>query len=197
MTNPEPDQTSEPAPSWAPLIKLLLEFGPIAVFFVVNSRSGIFWGTGMFMVATVVALVASRTLFGRVPTMPLVSGLFVVVFGGLTIWLQDELFIKMKPTIVNGLFAAILFGGLMMGHSLLKPLFGEAFELQEEGWRKLTFRWGCFFVVLALLNELVWRNFPTETWISFKLIGIMPITIGFMLAQVGLLKRYQIVRDDR
>jgi intracellular septation protein len=172
-------------------LKLLVELGPLVVFFVMNSQFGIYWGTGCFVVATVVALVTSRLLLGHIATMPLVSGFFVIVFGGLTLWLHDDLFIKMKPTIVNSLFAAALFGGLATGRSWLKYLFGEAFRLTEEGWRKLTFRWACFFVVLAILNEIVWRNASTEFWISFKLFGIMPLTMLFAIAQIGLLKKYE------
>jgi intracellular septation protein len=177
------------------LVKLVLELGPLVVFFLVNGQRGIFWGTGAFIVATFAALAVSKALLGRIPTMPLVSGVFIAVFGGLTLWLHDELFIKMKPTIVNGLFAAILFGGLLLGHSLLRHLLGEAFHLTETGWRILTFRWACFFVVLAVLNEIVWRSASTEAWISFKLFAILPLTIVFMLFQVGLLKRHGIDRS--
>ena len=173
------------------LLKLLLELGPLVVFFVVNAEAGIYWGTGCFVVATLVALSGSKLLLGKIATMPLVSGFFVIVFGGLTLWLHDDLFIKMKPTIVNTLFATALFGGLATGRSWLKYLFGDAFRLTERGWRILTFRWACFFVVLALLNELVWRNSTTEFWISFKLFGIMPLTMIFALAQIGLLKKYE------
>jgi len=104
--------------------------------------------------------------------------------------LHDALFIKMKPTIVNALFAGVLFGGLLFGQSLLKVLFGEVFRLREPGWRKLTFRWACFFVCLALLNEVIWRSFSTDFWVSFKVFGIMPLTLAFALSQIGLLKRY-------
>jgi intracellular septation protein len=183
-------ERSEPGLSSKPLLKLLLEMGPLGVFFLANSYKGIFWGTGAFMVATVIALTTSRALTGRIPIMPMVSGVFVLVFGGLTLLLQDELFIKMKPTIVNVLFAGILFGGLAYDQPLLKILFGEVFRLREPGWRVLTFRWACFFVCLALLNEVIWRSFSTDFWVSFKVFGIMPLTFAFALAQVGLLKRY-------
>jgi len=173
------------------LLKLLVEVGPLAVFFIVNARVNIYWGTGAFMVATLISLVASRLLFGRVPVMPLVSGACVLVFGGLTLWLQDDHFIKLKPTIVNALFAVALFGGLLAGHSLLKVVFGEVFNLTEEGWRKLTLRWAFFFTFLAVLNEIVWRTVSTDTWVSFKVFAIMPLTLAFAVAQVGLLRKYE------
>jgi intracellular septation protein len=172
------------------LLKFVVELGPLVVFFLMNSRAGIFWGTGCFIVATLISLAASRILFGRVPVMPLVSAVVVVVFGGLTLWLQDELFIKLKPTIVNSIFASVLFGGLLFGKSLLSYLFGDVFSLTEEGWRKLTFRWACFFVFLALLNEAAWRLLTTDQWVSFKVFAIMPITMVFAISQVGLLQRH-------
>lgn len=173
------------------LTKLLLELGPLVVYFVVNSQAGIFWGTGCFIVATVAALVCAILLQGTVPKIPLVSCVFVLVFGSLTLWLHDDFYIKMKPTLLNSLFAAILFSGLAMGKSWIKYLFGEAFHLTDEGWRILTFRWGCFFVVLAILNEIVWRNSSTDFWISFKMIGILPLTMIFAVAQIGLLKKHE------
>lgn len=172
------------------LLKLAVELGPLLIFFTVNAEAGIFWGTGSFVVATVISLLASRLLFGRIAIMPLISAVFVIVFGGLTIWLQDELFIKLKPTIVNGLFASILFGGLLTGQALLRHVFGEVFRLTDDGWRILTLRWAIFFVMLAVLNEIVWRNFSTDTWVSFKVFGIMPLTMLFGLAQIGVLTRH-------
>ncbi|WP_439544322.1 septation protein A [Hyphomicrobium sp.] len=178
------------------LLKFLVELGPLVVFFTMNARAGIFWGTGCFIAATAVSLVASRFLFGRVPIMPLVSGVVVLVFGGLTLWLQDDLFIKLKPTIVNTIFAAVLFGGLFFGKSLLRYLFGDVFSLTEEGWRKLTFRWACFFVLLAVLNEFAWRLLSTDSWVAFKVFGIMPITMVFAIAQVGLLQRHALDKPE-
>jgi intracellular septation protein len=181
------------------LLKFIVELGPLLVFFLVNWQAGkyladpkqaIFWGTGFFVVATLLSLIASRFLFGRVPVMPLVSGAVVLVFGSLTLWLQDDLFIKLKPTIVNAIFASVLFGGLFFGKSLLRYLFGDVFALTEEGWKKLTFRWACFFVFLAVLNEFAWRLLTTDQWVSFKVFAIMPITMAFAISQVGLLQRH-------
>jgi intracellular septation protein len=182
----------DPAQLW----KLVLEAGPLVIFFIANSYYGIFHATGAFMIATVLSLAVSKAKFGRIPIMPLVSGVFILVFGALTLYLQEEFFIKIKPTIVNLLFAAILFGGLFAGHSLLRHLFGEVFHLTDRGWRLLTFRWACFFVFLAILNEIVWRNFSTDFWAGFKLMGVMPITMIFAIAQLGLIQRYDASRSD-
>ena len=188
-----------------PFLKLALELGPLLVFFFANARGewlmqkfpamGIFGGpiflaTGLFMIATAIALVVSWILVRSLPIMPLVSGVVVFVFGALTLWLQDDVFIKMKPTIVNTLFGAVLLGGLVFGKSLLGYVFDSAFKLDAEGWRKLTFRWGLFFLFLALANEIVWRNFSTDAWVAFKVWGIMPITLVFTLSQMPLIMRH-------
>ncbi len=173
------------------LVKLIVELGPLIVLFIANSQLGIYWATGIFMVATVISLAVSRVVLGRIPMMPLVTALFVMVFGGLTIWLQDEQFIKIKPTIVYCLFAAILFGGLLAGKTFLKLALGEAFRLTDVGWRKLTVRWGGFFLFLALMNEIVWRNFSTDFWVGFKVFGAVPLLMLFAVAQVGLMQRYE------
>jgi intracellular septation protein len=173
-----------------PFLKLALELGPLVVFFLANARGDLFIATGAFMAATVVALSASWILMRRLPVMPLVSGAVVLVFGGLTLALQDELFIKLKPTIVNLLFASALFGGLAFGKPLLAIVFDQAFDLRHEGWMKLSFRWACFFVLLAALNEIVWRTQTTDFWVAFKVWGIMPITMVFAMAQAPLLQRY-------
>jgi intracellular septation protein len=196
VSGAQQDPSEKPAPAepeFSPkqLLKMLLEVGPIAVFFLVNARMGIFWGTGIFMLATLIALVASWRLLGKVPVMPLVSGVVVLTFGGLTIFLQDETFIKIKPTIVNTIFAVVLLGGLAWGQTYTKILFGEVFRLTEEGWRVLTVRWAVFFLFLAVLNEVVWRTQTTDFWISFKVWGIMPLTMIFAVAQIGLVKRYE------
>ena len=168
-----------------------LELGPLALFFFANSKFGIFGGTAVFVVATAIALPCYRWMEGRWPIMPLVGGFFVLVFGGLTIWLQDETFIKLKPTIVNCLFAVILGGGLLLlDRPLLKPIFGAAFRLTDKGWRILTVRWAVFFCVLAIINEVMWRGFSTDTWIASKMFLSFPLTMVFALLQVPLLKRY-------
>lgn len=193
-----------------PLLKLALELGPLGVFFFANARGEwlaekvpalgalggpIFIATALFMAALVVSLAVSFAITRTLPVMPFVTGIVVVVFGGLTLWLHDETFIKMKPTIVNTLFGAVLLGGLVFGKSLLGYVFDSVFKLTDEGWRKLTFRWGLFFFVLAILNEIVWRNFSTDAWVNFKVFGIMPLTFLFTLFQVPLLNRTQIPEE--
>jgi intracellular septation protein len=180
-----------------PFLKLGLELGPLLVFFFANSRLGIFAATGIFMAATLVALAASWWLTRRLAIMPLVTGVVVIVFGGLTLLLHDEVFIKMKPTIVNVLFGATLLAGLAFGRPLLGYVFDSVFRLDDDGWKKLTFRWGLFFFVLALLNELIWRNFSTETWVAFKVFGIMPLTIVFTLTQMPLIQRHALPEPEK
>jgi intracellular septation protein len=200
------------------LLKLVLEMGPLLAFFFANSKpdwfrpllapllppalvtgsqSGIFIATAVFMVAMLASLVATRALLGKLPIMPLVSGVVVLVFGGLTLWMQDDTFIKMKPTIVNTLFGIVLLGALAMGKPLLPYVLDSVFRLTAEGWRQLTLRWGLFFFVLAALNEIVWRMFSTDFWVAFKVWGVMPITIAFAMSQVGFLQRYELKDEER
>ncbi len=176
-------------PEW---LKPLLELGPLVVFFLLNWKIGIFWATGGFMIATVAALGASWLILRKVPVMPLFTAAFVLVFGGLTLWLQDDTFIKLKPTLTNVAFAGILWLGLAFDKPLLKYAFGSVFEMTREGWRICTIRWSVFFLVLAVINEIVWRNFSTDTWVAFKVFGIMPLTFLFAAAQIPLLNRYAI-----
>jgi intracellular septation protein len=177
--------------SASPLVKLLIDLGPLLAFFVAYGRAGIYWATGVLMLATLAALLASWRLLGRVTAVPLLTAILVVVFGGLTFYLDDPSFIKLKPTIINLLFAGVLVVGLLTDRPLLKVLLGEAFRLTEEGWRKLTVRWALFFFALAILNEVVWRNFSESAWVNFKVFGIVPLTILFALAQLPLLKRFE------
>ena len=199
----------------SPLLKFILELGPLVVFFFANSKGDwlaeklpvlhefggpIFIATGLFMAATVLSLVVSKLVIGKLPLMPLISGVVVLGFGALSIWLQNDTFIKMKPTIVNSMFAIVLLGGLFFGKSLLGYVFNSAFQLDDEGWNKLTLRWGLFFIVLAVLNEVVWRNFSTDTWVAFKVWGTMPITIIFTMAQMPLVMRHSVeplTKDDK
>ena len=161
-----------------------------------GERAGIFVATAVFMVAILVALAASYALTRRLPVMALVSAFVVVVFGGLTLILQDELFIKLKPTIIYLLFAGTLFGGILFRKPLLALVFDQMFHLTEEGWRKLTVRWALFFLALAVLNEIVWRTQSTDFWVAFKAFGVLPLTFVFAMLQYPLLTKYDASRSD-
>ncbi|MGC1776437.1 MAG: septation protein A [Xanthobacteraceae bacterium] len=177
-------------PQLNPLLKLALDLGPLILFFFANSHYGIFVATATFMVAVLVALAVSYALTRHLPIMPVVTAIIVVVFGGLTLILHDATFIKVKPTIIYALFGAVLLGGLLFNKPLLGIVFDSLFDLTEEGWRKLTLRWALFFFVLAVLNEIVWRNTSTNVWVDFKVFGVMPLTLLFGALQVPLLKKY-------
>lgn len=189
--------TAEPVerPPPNPLLKLAIEVGPLVAFFIANSRGGIITGTGVFMVATIISLGLSLSLFRRIPILPLATAVFVLIFGGLTIILNDDFFIKIKPTVVNTLFGVLLLGGLALKRLVMKPLLGTVLALTDEGWRKLSVRWAFFFFVLAILNEIVWRNVSTDMWVNFKVFGIMPLTILFSFSQVPLLTRYRLPEE--
>jgi len=177
-------------PQLNPLLKLALDLGPLLLFFVANSRFGVFVATATFMIAVLAALAVSYMLTRSLPIMPVVTAVIVVVFGGLTLILHNDVFIKVKPTILYALFGAVLLGGLWFGKSFLGVVFDSLFHLTEEGWRKLTFRWALFFFALAVLNEIVWRNTSTNVWVDFKVFGVMPLTFVFGALQVPLLKKY-------
>ncbi|MBN8979469.1 MAG: septation protein A [Rhizobiales bacterium] len=173
-----------------PMFKLATELGPLLIFFFANAKFNLFVATGAFMVAIVVALIASWMVTRHIPVMALVTGVIVLVFGTLTLVLHDETFIKVKPTIIYGLFAAVLGGGLLFGRSFIAILFDQMFNLTPEGWRKLTLRWTFFFVAMALLNEVIWRTQTTDFWVAFKAFGVIPITMVFAMLQMPLVKRY-------
>lgn len=193
------DQTDTQAVAKAekgPFLRLALEAGPLLIFFVANQVVGAMPAIAVFMAALVVAVALSVRIERRWPIMPMVSCVFVLIFGGLTLWLNDDLFFKLKPTVVNLLFAAILFAGLATGRNFLKLMMGTVFELTEQGWRILTWRWAVFFVVLAVINEIVWRNFSFSFWAGFKLFGILPLTLVFAMAQMPVLMRHQVKTAD-
>jgi len=179
-----------------PLLKLLLEIGPLGVFFFAYTKYGILTATGTFMVAVLVALTTSWLLTRRLAVMPLVTGIVVMVFGGLTLFLGDPTFIKLKPTIVNALFGLILIGGLAFDRSLLGYVFDSVFKLDEAGWRKLTLRFALLFFGLAILNEIVWRNFSEPFWVKFKVFGVMPITLVFIMSQMPMIMRHAIEEPE-
>jgi intracellular septation protein len=179
-------------PQLNPLLKLALDLGPLALFFFANTRYGIFVATATFMVAVLAALAVSFVMTRQLPIMPVVTAIIVVVFGGLTLFLHDATFIKVKPTIIYALFGAVLIGGLVFNKPLLGVVFDSMFNLTDEGWRKLTLRWAIFFLILAVLNEIVWRNTSTNVWVDFKVFGVTPLTLVFGALQVPLLKRYAV-----
>ena len=172
--------------------KLLIDIGPLAVFFIFYTRSGLQASILPFMVATVIAVLFSYILEKKIPIMPTVGAGIVLLFGGLTIYFDNDVFFKMKPTIINLLFAVILYGGILINKPLLKYLLGAALKLEEEGWKILTQRWIGFFIALAILNEVVWRTQSTDIWVNFKVFGILPITFIFTMTQFPLIKKYQI-----
>ncbi|HSF94452.1 MAG TPA: septation protein A [Thermohalobaculum sp.] len=202
-----------------PVLKFVLEIGPLLIFFgsfryardllenpavyglleplvgakALAGESGpLFVATAVFMVAIAVSLAVSWKTTGHLPRMAVVTAVVVAVFGGLTLWLQDETFIKMKPTIVYGIFATILGFGLLRQRSYLKYLMGTAMPLDDAGWMIFTRRWVLFFLFMALVNEGVWRSQTTETWVTFKTFATLPMTLLFMMLQFPLLKRHMV-----
>src|SRR3954462_11794948 len=175
-----------------PMFKLATELGPLLVFFVANAKFNLFVATGAFMVAIVAAMIASYVVVRHIPIMAIVTAVVVLVFGTLTLVLHDETFIKVKPTIIYGLFAGVLGGGLLFGRSFIAIMFDQVFNLTSEGWRALTLRWALFFAAMALLNEAIWRTQTTDFWVAFKAFGVIPLTMVFAVAQMPLVKKYSI-----
>ena len=174
--------------------KLLIDIGPLAVFFIFYTRSDLQTAILPFMIATVIAVLFSYIIEKKIPIMPTVGAIIILIFGGLTIYFDNDTFFKMKPTIINLLFAGVLYGGIVLNKSLLRYLLGATLKLQDEGWDILTKRWIGFFIALAILNEIIWRTQTTDIWVNFKVFGILPITFIFTLTQFSTIKKYQI--DD-
>ncbi|ACS52106.1 intracellular septation protein A [Bartonella grahamii as4aup] len=203
--NSDKNMNNNKKPPLSPTLKFLLEMGPLVAFFFANYKGEwliknigffqnfskpIFPATAIFMIAIIISLSLSWILARQIPIMPLISGIFVLVFGFLTLWLHNETFIKMKPTIINSLFAFILFGGMCFKKPLLRYALDSTLKLDDLGWQKLTYRWAFFFVFLALLNEIIWRNFSDNFWTSFKVFGVMPLTVLFMLTQMPIIMKH-------
>ena len=205
-----PMRPKAPAPN--PGLKLVLEMGPLVLFFLANKwpqafeplfrpvlpaallggdKAGIFTATCVLMTSVVAALAVSYFITRHLPVMPVVTAIAVILFGSLTLVFDNDLFIKLKPTIVNVIFGTALVGGLAFGKPLLPVVLDSVLHLDETGWRKLTLRWGLFFFVLAALNEAVWRTQSTDVWVTFKAFGIMPLTVVFALSQVPLIMKYE------
>ena len=183
-------------PQLNPMFKLALDVGPLVLFFAANARFGIFAATGVFMAAVLIALAITYYMTRHIAVMPVVTAIVVLIFGGLTLALHDELFIKLKPTIIYILFGGTLLGGLMLNKPLLGMVFDSVFTLTDEGWRKLTWRWVWFFFALAVLNEIVWRTQTTDFWVNFKLFGVVPLTMLFGALQYPLLVKYGAEKPD-
>ena len=196
MSEQGPDQAAEKV-DLTPGMRMALDLGPLLVFFTAYMAGDLFVATGAFMAATLVAVVIYKVRAGKVPLNLIVIATVVSIFGGLTLWLNDDHFIKIRPTIVSLLFASVLFIGHVLGRPFLKIVFEAAFPpMEQEGWRRLNLRWAWFFVFMAVLNEVIWRNFSEEFWVSFGVFGEIPITIVFALAQFPLIQRYMIEEGD-
>ncbi|HEY7977043.1 MAG TPA: septation protein A [Rhizomicrobium sp.] len=180
----------------SPLVKLALDLGPLILFFAAFKFGGIFAATAVFMAASVASLGIGYTMTRKISPMPLVTAIIVLLFGGLTLYLKNDTFIKMKPTVLYAIFGAILLGGLAFNRLFIKAVFAQAFELDEVGWRKLTWRWGFFALALAALNEIIWRNFSTNIWVDFKVWAIIPLIMLFALAQTPLVMKHEIGKKD-
>jgi intracellular septation protein len=178
------------APPW---LRPAVDYGPLAGFFLTYVVAGLMAATAVVIVLSIVAALAAWIFTRTIPAMPLITAAIVAVFGGLTLWLQDETFIKMKPTIVQALIAVILIAGLVVRRPLLKPLLGTMLPpMADHAWRTLTLRYALFFLAMAALNEVVWRTQSTDVWVSFKVFGILALTMLFAIAQLPFLNRHRL-----
>ena len=180
-----------------PIIKFTADFGPLLIFFIIylNNENDLKVAIPPFIVATLIALIVIYFLEKRIPMVPLVSGILITFFGGLTLYFDNKIFFYMKPTIINILFAAVLFFGRYFTQKpLLKKIFQNAFELEDEGWKKLNYRWIGFFLFIAILNEIVWRTQSEVFWVNFKVWGLLPISFLFAASQIPLINKYKIRR---
>ena len=178
-----------------PIIKFTADFGPLLIFFIIylNNENDLKVAIPPFIVATLIALIVIYFLEKRIPMVPLVSGILITFFGGLTLYFDNKIFFYMKPTIINILFAAVLFfGRYFTQKSLLKIFFQNAFNLEDEGWKKLNYRWISFFLFIAILNEIVWRTQSEVFWVNFKVWGLLPISFLFAISQVPLMNKYKL-----
>ncbi|HWT96559.1 MAG TPA: septation protein A [Terriglobales bacterium] len=173
-------------------LKYTVDYGPILAFFIAYKLSGLMAATLTLMIATAIATLLLYVVQRRLALMPIITLLVVGTFGGLTLWLHDDTFIKMKPTVIQGLFAAILFGGLIMKKPLIRYVMGSTLQMDDDGWRLLSLRFACFFAAMAVLNEIVWRTQPEGIWIDFKVFGIIGLTFLFILTQIPLIMRHSI-----
>lgn len=170
--------------------RLFLDLGPLAAFFIAYRAAGILVATACIILFTLISLGYSYFRERRIAPMPLISGIIITLMGGLTLYLNDATFVKIKPTLVNLVFSGILLGGLVFGKPMLKYLLDHALQLDEAGWRKLSLRWGLFFIALAGLNEIIWRHFSTDFWVDFKVFGMLSLTVLFTLCQIPLIKKH-------
>ena len=178
------------------LFKFLLEMTPLVIFFITYKYMGLMEATIALMISTTISIIIFWLVFKKVATMPLVTAVLVLVFGGLTLYFDDTFFIKIKPTIIYLLFASGLLGALAFGRSLMKTVLGEAVELTDQGWFKMSLHWGLFFLFLAGLNEFVWRSFDEETWVQFKAFMLLPLTLGFSIIELILIRNELILPEE-
>ena len=168
----------------------ILEYGPLILFFITNYFAGIMWGTGVLVIATVIALTLSWIWDRRIPMMALFGGIAVALFGGLTIFFNDPVFIKIKPTVISLLIAAVLAGGQIIGRNPLKAMLSNQLKLSVVGWRQVTWIWVLMFVVSATANEIAWRNLSDDGWVTFKAFGLTGISMGFALLTLPIMKKH-------